>query len=45
MMRCLYALLRERGDNFYHWMTSMYDVGAVGHDATLSGLDESTYRK
>ena len=29
MMRRLYTLLRERGDNFFHWMTSMYDVGDV----------------
>jgi len=43
MMARLYTLLRERGDNFYHWMTSMYDVGAVGHDPTLSGLDDSSY--
>ncbi|MET3768208.1 arylsulfatase A-like enzyme [Marisediminicola sp. UYEF4] len=45
MMRRLYALLVERGDNFYHWMTSMYEVGDVLHDPTLSGLDESTYQK
>ena len=23
----LYTLLRDRGDNFHHWMTSMHDVG------------------
>jgi arylsulfatase A-like enzyme len=39
MMRRLYTLLRERGDNFYHWMTSMYEVGAKGYDAALSDLD------
>jgi arylsulfatase A-like enzyme len=43
LMRRLYELLRERGDNFYHWMTSMYDVGDVAYDPTMSGLDESTY--
>ena len=43
MMRRLYDVLRERGDNFFHWMTSMYDVGEVGYDPTLSGLDEATY--
>ncbi|MFC8453437.1 sulfatase-like hydrolase/transferase [Kitasatospora sp. NPDC057223] len=32
----LYALLRERGDNFYHWMTPMYDVGASDQDPSLS---------
>ncbi len=45
MMRRLYFLLRERGDNFYHWMTSMYDVGDVSYDPSMSGLDESTYAK
>jgi arylsulfatase A-like enzyme len=44
MMRRLYELLRGRGDNFYHWMTSMYDVGEVEYDPTMSGLDEATYR-
>jgi arylsulfatase A-like enzyme len=44
MMRRLYTVLRERGDNFYHWMTSMYDVGDVAYDPTLSGLDEATYQ-
>ncbi len=41
MMRRLYTLLRERGDNFYHWMTSMYDVGAKSYDAALSALDSA----
>ena len=45
MMRRLYAVLRERGDKFYHWMTSMYDVGdVVAYDPSLSGLDEATYQ-
>jgi hypothetical protein len=44
MMHRLYGILRERGDNFYHWMTSMYDVGDVAYDPTLSGLDEATYQ-
>ncbi|NKQ51859.1 sulfatase-like hydrolase/transferase [Amycolatopsis sp. K13G38] len=44
LMRRLYEILRRRGDNFYHWMTSMYDVGDVEYDPTLSGLDESTYQ-
>jgi DNA-binding Lrp family transcriptional regulator len=35
--------LVERDDRFYHWMTSMYDVGEVDHDPTLSGLDEASY--
>ncbi|MEO3754575.1 sulfatase-like hydrolase/transferase [Streptomyces sp. B6B3] len=36
LMRRLYDLLRERGDNFYHWMTPMYDIGALDHDPSLS---------
>ncbi|MDI2026988.1 sulfatase-like hydrolase/transferase [Saccharopolyspora sp. TS4A08] len=45
LMRRLYDLLRDRGDNFYHWMTSMYEVGDVTHDPTLSGLDDQTYQR
>lgn len=45
MLARLYRLLRERGDKFFHWMTSMYDVGEVSYDPTMSGLDESTYAK
>jgi arylsulfatase A-like enzyme len=44
LLRRLYQVLRDRGDNFYHWMTSMYDVGEVSYDPTLSGLDEATYQ-
>ncbi|GAB3979945.1 sulfatase-like hydrolase/transferase [Actinoallomurus acanthiterrae] len=44
LLRRLYQVLRDRGDNFYHWMTSMYDVGEVSYDPTLSGLDETTYQ-
>ncbi|WP_043346370.1 sulfatase-like hydrolase/transferase [Beutenbergia cavernae] len=32
----LYRQLRERGDNFYHWMTSMYPVGEKDYDTSLS---------
>lgn len=39
----LYRQLRERGDNFYHWMSSMFDVGGLDHDPALSGLDEASY--
>jgi arylsulfatase A-like enzyme len=45
MMRRLYTLLRERDDRFYHWMTSMYDVGELDYDPMMSGLDESTYAR
>ncbi|WP_329247132.1 sulfatase-like hydrolase/transferase [Actinoallomurus sp. NBC_01490] len=44
MMNRLYTVLRDRGDNFFHWMTSMYDVGDVAYDPTMSGMDEATYR-
>ncbi|GAA4872763.1 sulfatase-like hydrolase/transferase [Saccharopolyspora cebuensis] len=44
LLRRLYEVLRRRGDNFYHWMTSMYDVGDVAHDPTMSGLDEASYQ-
>ncbi|MFK0168913.1 sulfatase-like hydrolase/transferase [Streptomyces sp. NPDC090306] len=37
----LYTLLRERGDNFYHWMTSMYEVGDSDHDPTLSAFEKN----
>lgn len=42
MLRRLYDLLRERGDNFHHWMTSMYDIGAADYDATLSSFEPGT---
>jgi hypothetical protein len=32
----LYHELRASGDNFYHWMTSMYPVDAAAGDASLS---------
>jgi hypothetical protein len=31
-------LLRDRGDNFHHWMASMYDV-PTDHDTTLSSFE------
>ncbi|MGP9539154.1 sulfatase-like hydrolase/transferase [Brachybacterium sp. AOP43-C2-M15] len=45
MSRRLYELLVERGDNFFHWMTSMYDIGEVSYDPMMSGLDEITYQQ
>ncbi|MGW2826563.1 sulfatase-like hydrolase/transferase [Streptomyces sp. NPDC001443] len=39
MMRRMYDLLRERGDNFHHWMTQMFDIGASDHDPTLSSFE------
>ena len=43
MVADLYQRLRARGDNFYHWMSSMYQVGTLDYDPTMSGLDEATY--
>jgi arylsulfatase A-like enzyme len=37
----LYRQLRDRGDNFYHWMTSMYPVGGKDHDASLSSFEKA----
>lgn len=45
MMRRLYEVLRERGDNFYHWMTSMYDIGDVEYDPSMSGFDKASYKR
>ncbi|WP_327584145.1 sulfatase-like hydrolase/transferase [Nonomuraea sp. NBC_00507] len=42
LMRRLYDLLRERGDNFYHWMTPMYDIGALDYDPTLSSFEKES---
>jgi arylsulfatase A-like enzyme len=39
MMRDLYEQLRARGDNFYHWMTPMFEIGGVDYDATLSAFE------
>lgn len=36
----LYTLLRERGDNFHHWMASMYDIGDLDLDLTLSSFEK-----
>ncbi|MEE4540542.1 sulfatase-like hydrolase/transferase [Streptomyces sp. V4-01] len=39
LIRRLYDLLRERGDNFYHWMTPMYEIGDLDHDPTQSAFE------
>ncbi|HEV2528776.1 MAG TPA: sulfatase-like hydrolase/transferase [Thermomicrobiales bacterium] len=39
LMTRLYEELRRRVDNFYHWMTTMEDVGGKTYDASLSDLD------
>jgi arylsulfatase A-like enzyme len=40
LMMSLYQTLRDRGDNFYHWMTSMFEVGAKTYDTSLSQMDD-----
>ena len=35
LLRRLYQQLRDRGDNFYHWMTSMYDIGDIDYDPSM----------
>ncbi|MFC0673174.1 sulfatase-like hydrolase/transferase [Brachybacterium hainanense] len=37
----LYRRLRDRGDNFYHWMTSMYPVGGVDYDTSLGSFERT----
>lgn len=39
LMRELYRQLRERGDNFAHWMTPMYEVGDADYDSTMSAFE------
>lgn len=36
----LYVQLRDRGDNFYHWMASMYPVGEKDYDVSLGSFDD-----
>jgi len=44
LMSELYQILTQRGDNFRHWMTTMYEIGDVTYDPTMSGLDNSSYK-
>lgn len=39
LCRDLYRQLQSEGDNFYHWMTSMYPVMDIEVDASLSQLN------
>lgn len=41
LMGELYRQLRARGDNFYHWMTPMFDVGGADYDSTLSAFENA----
>lgn len=35
----LYDRLKSSGDNFHHWMTSMYPVGGKSYDTSLSDFE------
>lgn len=37
----LYRALRERGDNFHHWMSTMYEVGGLDYDPTQSSFEDT----
>jgi arylsulfatase A-like enzyme len=37
----LYQFLVNRGDKFFHWMTSMYPVGKVSYDPSMGQLDKT----
>jgi hypothetical protein len=37
----LYESLRDRGDKFFHWMTSMYEVGDLNYDPSMGQLDKT----
>jgi len=41
LLSALYDALRERGDKFYHWMTSMYEVGDLNYDPSMGQLDKT----
>jgi arylsulfatase A-like enzyme len=41
MLQELYQLLKQRGDKFFHWMTSMYEVGDLDYDPSMSQLDKT----
>ncbi|HEY8455968.1 MAG TPA: sulfatase-like hydrolase/transferase [Actinopolymorphaceae bacterium] len=45
LMGRLYTILCDRGDNFYHWMTSMFEVGAKTYDTALSQVDDEPGRR
>lgn len=39
LLHRLYTELRARGDNFHHWMTTMYPVGGKDYDTSLSDFE------
>jgi arylsulfatase A-like enzyme len=45
LLEQLYQALMARGDKFYHWMTSMYEVGELTHDPSMGQLDKTLGQK
>ncbi|MCG5215598.1 sulfatase-like hydrolase/transferase [Streptosporangium soli] len=44
LMQRLYQRLRDSGDNFHHWMTSMYSVGGKDYDTSLSDFEGASHQ-
>ncbi len=44
LMGRLYDQLRASGDNFHHWMTSMYPVGGKDYDTSLSDFEGTRHQ-
>jgi arylsulfatase A-like enzyme len=45
LLQRLYDKLRESGDNFHHWMTSMYPVGGKDYDTSLSDFEGASHQE
>lgn len=45
LLHRLYEQLRRRGDNFHHWMTSMYPVGGKSYDTSLSDFEGELHQE
>ncbi|HVT68360.1 MAG TPA: sulfatase-like hydrolase/transferase [Trebonia sp.] len=45
LLHRLYTELRERGDNFHHWMTTMYPVGGKDYDTSLSDFEGTRHQE
>lgn len=45
LLHRLHQQLRRRGDNFHHWMTSMYPVGGKGYDTSLSDFEGERHQE
>jgi arylsulfatase A-like enzyme len=45
LLHRLYERLRDGGDNFHHWMTSMYPVGGKDYDTSLSDFEGARHQE